>query len=70
MYVNPNYKTKKELKYALSKNEYIEVYSPGLGTVPVNGEIYLEGPHYPREHMWYVIGIMKNGKLIKIIEDK
>lgn len=65
-YVNPNFKTKKALKEALVKGQSIEVYQPGLGTVPTNGTIALEGPHYPKPHTWYASGTMKDGKLIKI----
>ena len=65
-YVNPNFKTKKALKEALAKGQSVEVYQPGLGTVPTNGTIALEGPHYPKPHTWYASGTMKDGKLIKI----
>lgn len=65
-YVNPNYKTKKALKDALKEGADIEVFQPGLGTVPVNGRIALEGPHYPEPHRWYANGEMKDGKLVKV----
>jgi hypothetical protein len=44
----------------------LRVYQPGLGTVPENGRIALEGPHYPAPHTWYAEGTMANGKLVKI----
>ena len=66
MYTNPNFKTKKQLKEALAANKYIEVYPPGLGTVPENGTVYLEGPHYPEPHKWYAQGTMENGVLVRI----
>ena len=65
-YVSPNFKTKKALKDALKDGKVIEVYQPGLGTVPVNGTVYLEGPHYPEPHRWYAEGIMEAGRLIKV----
>jgi hypothetical protein len=65
-YVHPNYKTKKALKDALKEGKAVEVYQPGLGTVPVNGEISLEGPHYPEPHRWYAMGVMVDGKLQKV----
>ena len=65
-YVNPNFKTKKALKEALKEGKNIEVYQPGLGTVPLNGTVYLEGPHYPEPHRWYAQGTMKDGHLISI----
>lgn len=43
-YVSPNYKTKKELKEAIKAGKSVDVYQPGMGTIPENGEVYLEGP--------------------------
>lgn len=44
----------------------VEVYQPGLGTVPLNGFVSLEGPHYPAPHTWYAEGTMQNGRLVKV----
>lgn len=66
MYVSPNFKTKKALKEALANGETVDVFQPGLGTVPTNGHISLEGPHYPEPHKWYASGVMENGKLIRV----
>ena len=73
MCVSPNFKTKKALKEQLKKNadpaEYhkcIEVFAPGLGTVPKDGTVYLEGPHYPEPHRWYAEGILQNGVLVAV----
>jgi hypothetical protein len=65
-YVRPNFKTKKALKEALKEGKPIDVFQPGLGTVPDNGAVYLEGPHYPEPHTWYAEGTMVNGKLTKV----
>jgi hypothetical protein len=65
-YVSPDYKSKKALKEALAAGADIEVYQPGLGTVPVNGRVSLEGPHYPKPHTWYAEGTMQDGKLVKV----
>lgn len=65
-YVSPNYKHKKRLKEALKRGDPITVFQPGLGTIPDNGTVAIEGPHYPRPHTWYAQGVMKNGKLIKV----
>lgn len=65
-YVTPDYRTKKALKDALKAGEYIGVYQPGIGSVPLNGSISLEGPHYPKPHTWYGEGIMENGVLVKV----
>lgn len=66
MYVNPNYQTKKALKEVLAKGIPVEVYTPGLGTIPRDGTVELEGPHYPQPHKWYGTGTMKDGKLIGV----
>lgn len=65
-YVSPNFKTKKALKDALAAGQRVDVYQPGLGTVPENGAVYLEGPHYPEPHRWYAQGTMKGGRLVKV----
>ncbi len=65
-YVHPNFKTKKALKQAVKDGEHINVYQPGLGSIPINGTVYLEGPHYPKPHTWYAEGTMQNGALITV----
>jgi hypothetical protein len=65
-YVSPNFKTKKALKEALAKGETVEVYEPGFGSVPRNGTVSLEGPHYPKPHTWYAEGTIVDGKLTKV----
>lgn len=66
MYVSPNFKTKKALREALASGANVEVFAPGLGTVPHDGTVYLEGPHYPQPHTWYAQGSMRDGKLVKV----
>lgn len=66
MYVRPNFKSKKALKDAIKNGEEVQVFAPGLGTVPENGYVGLEGPHYPAPHTWYASGTMANGKLVKV----
>lgn len=66
-YVSPNFKTKKAVKDAIASGKPIEVFQPGLGTVPENGTVYLEGPHYPEPHKWYGKGTMVDGKLVKVV---
>lgn len=65
-YVTPNFKTKKALKDFLASGKQVNVFQPGLGTVPQNGTVYLEGPHYPEPHKWYAQGEMKDGILVKV----
>ena len=65
-YVSPNFKTKKELKMAVAEGKQVMVFEPGLGSVPQDGKVSLEGPHYPKPHTWYAEGVMKNGKLVGV----
>ncbi|HEY4496536.1 MAG TPA: hypothetical protein VI432_00080 [Candidatus Paceibacterota bacterium] len=65
-YTERNFRSKKELMTALSEGEKIRVFQPGLGIVPENGTVYLEGPHYPEPHKWYAEGIMAEGLLVKV----
>lgn len=65
-YVSPNYKTKKDLIQAIKDGKSVMVYAPGLGEIPNNGPVTLEGPHYPEPHRWYASGTMQNGRLVKV----
>lgn len=66
MYTDTNFRTKKALKDALKSGKIIGVFAPGLGTVPTNGTVHLEGPHYPAAHTWYATGKMVDGRLVSI----
>lgn len=66
MYVSPDYPSKKALKEALAAGVPVQVYQPGMGTVPPSGRVCLEGPHYPRPHTWYATGTMKDGRLVSV----
>ena len=50
----------------LAGGKSVSVFQPGLGDVPLNGTISLEGPHYPEPHKWYAVGKMKDGKLVSV----
>ncbi len=65
-YANPNTKTLKDLQTAIEVGYPCSVFEPGLGTVPLNGKVHLEGPHAPRPHKWYGVGVVKDGKLISV----
>lgn len=66
MYVDPNFKTKKALKEAVAKGEYVTVYSPGPFPANDNGVEFVEGPHYPEPHRWYAQVIVKDGRVIAV----
>lgn len=66
-YVQPNFKSKAALKAALGALEPVSVFVPGLGSVPRDGTVPLEGPHYPEPHKWYAVGMMRDGKLVSVV---
>lgn len=66
MYTDFNYRTKKALKQAIADGKQVTVYQPGIGTMPLNGAVYIEGPHYPAPHTWYAQGELKDGVLTKV----
>lgn len=75
-YTVENFKTGKAVREALKaaqeKGEKgLPVFQPdpmGLGTndKPLEGVVYLEGPHYPKPHRWYLSGEAKDGYLVKL----
>lgn len=66
-YTSRNFKTKKAIKEALAAGEKLTCYQPsGIGSVPSNGTVSLEGPHYPEAHKWYAQGEMKDGFLVGV----
>lgn len=69
MYVSPNYKSKAEIKRALVAGKTITVFQPNniFGVIPPdNGDVVVEGPHYPEPHKWYGKVTLKDGKVVSI----
>ena len=68
MYTTRNFKTKKQVKEAIANGDKLTVYQPGPfgGNEPLNGIVYLEGPHYPQAHTWYAQATLENGYIVKI----
>lgn len=70
MYVSPNYRTKKQLKEAVAEGRIVTVYQPNddfTGAVPPrDGEVSVEGPHYPKPHSWYARVTVKGGRVVKV----
>jgi len=66
MYTTENFKTKKALKEAVASGKEVAVYQPGQGTVPENGTVALEGPHYPQPHTWYASATLIDGRVVKV----
>lgn len=66
-YVEPNYKTKKMLKEAVSAGVELRPYNPSGFFAPTeNGRVSIEGPHYPRPHSWYADCDVVNGIITKV----
>ena len=68
MYVSPNFKTKKDLKEAISKGEFVEAFSPGPFPCPENGKVTVEGPHYPQPHKWYGTVMVEDKRVVAVLE--
>ena len=68
MYVNPNFKTKKDLKEAISKGERVEIFSPGPFPAKENGEEFVEGPHYPARYSWYSRVMVEDGRVVAVLD--
>lgn len=70
MYVDPNYKTKKELREAIAHGHEVTVFQPNdmFSTQPPhNGCVTVEGPHYPAPHKWYAGLKIENGKVVRML---
>ena len=63
MYTSVNFKTKKALKEAVAAGQEVRVFQPGpFGeNEPKDGEVFLEGPHFPAPHTWYARAVVKDG---------
>lgn len=66
MYTDINFKTKKALKEAVASGKQLTCYSPGPFDCPKDGEITVEGPHYPEPHRWYARVELRNGIIVKV----
>ncbi len=68
MYTSQNFRTKKALKEAIALGEKVTVFQPGPfgDKVPVNGQVSLEGPQYPKAHTWYASAVLENGYITKV----
>ena len=66
-YVTGNPKSKAAIKRAIAEGKRVTVFDPGfLGSIPTDGTVSIEGPHYPEPHKWYGRATLKGGKVIKI----
>jgi hypothetical protein len=68
MYVEPNFKTKKDLRQAIADGKQVRVFSPGMFPCKQNGVESVEGPHYPKPHSWYARVEVTNGFVTKVLK--
>lgn len=66
MYTTTNFKTKKEFKEAVKAGKKISIFSPGPFPAPINGDVVIEGPHYPKPHTWYAGATIVDGFVTKV----
>jgi hypothetical protein len=66
MYTEINFKSKKALKEAVAEGRAVFCYSPGPFPCPKEGQVTLEGPHYPAPHTWYAQAWLEGGKVVKV----
>lgn len=68
MYVWPNYRSKAQFKAAVAAGTEHRPYNPsGMFPVPQNGELTIEGPHYPAPHRWYARVRVVGGVVTKVL---
>ena len=67
MYTDRNFRTKKEFKEAVKKGEEVTFYQPGgIGAAVTEGQVFIEGPHYPKPHKWYAKCKAVNGLIVEV----
>lgn len=66
-YAEGNPKTKKQLKEWVAEGKRVEVFSPGPFDVKEDGEVSIEGPHFPKAHSWYARARVEGGVITKVI---
>ena len=67
MYVDPDFRTKKALRDAVTAGKHVAVFSPGPFPCPTEGTVYVEGPHYPQPHTWYAKVSVKAGQVVEVL---
>ena len=61
-----NYPSAAALKRDFTEGVRIEIKEPGPFPAVKNGVVYLEGPHYPKPHKWYLSAVVTDGFITKI----
>lgn len=69
-YTVRNFRSAAELKRAILEAGpgRVAVWEPGpFGPEVRDGVAYLEGPHYPEPHNWYVCALVRDGYVVRVI---
>jgi hypothetical protein len=70
MYTDRNFRTKKALKEAVAAGQLVGVYQANGDLTgfagKTDGEVGLEGPHYPEPHRWYATAIVRGGVVVSV----
>lgn len=76
MYAETNFPTKAALVKAVKAHqegtgEAVRVFQPGpfAAGAPTNGEVSLEGPHYPKPHRWYARVEIKDSVVVRVLKN-
>lgn len=63
-----NYPTAKALRQDFTEGVRIQIKEPALFPAIKTGTVYLEGPHYPKPHKWYLTVEVTDGFITKILK--
>lgn len=66
-YATGNPATKKALRESVAAGRRVEVFSPGEFPCKSDGEVAIEGPHYPAPHRWYARVQVAGGVIVKVL---
>lgn len=67
MYTDINFKSGKAVKDAFKAGQQLTVHQPGgYFASQTDGEVTIEGPHYPKPHSWYLRVRIEGGVIIAI----
>lgn len=67
-YVLPNYRNKKALIKAVREGGIeIRVVTTGPDAPPRNGQVAVEGPHYPETVEWRAVVTVLDGTVIRVV---
>ena len=66
MYAKTNPRTKKDLRAQVAAGP-VDAIQIGPWPAKLNGQVCIEGPHYPKPHRWYATVELEDGQIVKVI---